>query len=254
MKFSIFIPAYKVSFLKEAIQSVVCQSYPDWELIILNDSSPYDIESVVRDFDDKRISYLVNPKNVGAVDVVNNWNKCLEMSSGEYVICIGDDDMLHKDCLKVYYDYIIKYPNVNAFHSRSIIVNEKGENLYLTDARPEMESVFALMSHRMKEEQFIGDFCFKASVLKSVGGYYYLPLAWGSDDMTAFLCSKSNGIVNVSTPIFYYRKSSVNITSTGSSELKIKSLNILHDCYVELLKEKSFDDIKLMPASFCLRR
>ncbi len=246
MKFSVLIPAYKDSFLREAIQSVISQTFSDWELVVLNDCSPYDIESIVNEFNDKRIVYSVNSENVGAVDVVNNWNKCLSMSSGEYVICIGDDDILCQDCLMEYAKYISQYPNVGAFHTRSIIINEKGKQLYITDTRPEKESVYALMAHRMKEEQFIGDFCFKSTTIKDVGGFYYFPLAWGSDDVTAYLCSKNNGIVNVSRPVFCYRKSSINITSVGSARLKIKALNELKLLYEKILKEKPRNDVEYL--------
>lgn len=47
MKITIAIPAYKANFLKEAIESVVQQSYNDWELVIVNDHSPHDLTSIV---------------------------------------------------------------------------------------------------------------------------------------------------------------------------------------------------------------
>ena len=56
---SIAIPAYKKKFLADAIQSVLNQSIQDFELIIVNDKSPEDIDSVVEHFNDKRIRYLL---------------------------------------------------------------------------------------------------------------------------------------------------------------------------------------------------
>lgn len=50
MKITIAIPAYKANFLKEAIESVVQQSYNDWELVIVNDHSPHDLTSIVEPF------------------------------------------------------------------------------------------------------------------------------------------------------------------------------------------------------------
>lgn len=241
MKFSILIPAYKETFLEKAIRSVIDQSYDDWELIILNDCSPYNLDVIIESYSDARIKYFVNDRNVGAVDVVKNWNQCLGYSSGEYVICMGDDDVLCPDCLKIYSDYIKKYPDVNVFHTRSIIIDENGEQMYITDPRPEKESMYALMMHRMKEEQFIGDFCIKSSSLKANGGYYYLPLAWGSDDLTAYMCARDGGVVNVETPVFFYRKSSSTITSTGNVRIKIDSLNHLKTVYGELLSENPLD-------------
>lgn len=95
MKFSITIPTYKSRYLKEAIESVVSQTYTDWELIIVDDCSPEDLPSIVQPFlTDSRIRFYRNEKNCGAVNVVDNWNICLGYCTGDYVICMGDDDRL----------------------------------------------------------------------------------------------------------------------------------------------------------------
>ena len=74
MKFSITIPAYKRSYLKEAIDSCLAQTYGDFELIIVNDHSPENLDAIVTQYNDPRIRYYVNEKNCGAVNVVDNWN------------------------------------------------------------------------------------------------------------------------------------------------------------------------------------
>lgn len=63
MKFSITIPTYKSRYLKEAIESVVSQTYTDWELIIVDDCSPEDLPSIVQPFlTDSRIRFYRNEK------------------------------------------------------------------------------------------------------------------------------------------------------------------------------------------------
>ena len=94
MKFSITIPAYKSLFLNEAIRSVKEQSYEEWELIIVDDCSPEDLYSIVRPYlSDHRIQYHRNNQNCGALNVVDNWNICLSYCSGDYVLCMGDDEI-----------------------------------------------------------------------------------------------------------------------------------------------------------------
>ncbi len=254
MKFSILIPVFKEKFLVDAIDSILSQSYQDWELVILNDHSPFDIESIVTSYKDDRIKYFENEKNVGAINVVNNWNKCLSYSTGDYVICMGDDDILHRECLNIYAEYIDKYPDVHAFHSRSIIIDETGSERYVTDSRAEWESVYALMIHRMREEQFIGDFCLKATTLKEAGGYYNLPLAWGSDDVSAYLCAQKGGVVNVQKPVFYYRKSTINITSTGNVKLKLDALLKLEMWYDKFLEEKPAHKLEMLERELVIAR
>ena len=60
MKFSIAIPAFKSAFLKECIDSVLNQTYKNFELIIVNDHSPEDIRGIIEQFADIRIRYYEN--------------------------------------------------------------------------------------------------------------------------------------------------------------------------------------------------
>ena len=92
MKISIAIPAYKAKYLAQAIESVLNQTFNDFELIIVNDQSPEDITSIVKSFNDRRIRYYINDKNIGGNDPVANWNKCLSYAKGEFFAMICDED------------------------------------------------------------------------------------------------------------------------------------------------------------------
>ena len=153
MKFSILIPAYKSNFLYECIESVLVQTYIKFELIIVDDDSPNNIYEIVTMFNDSRIKYYRNHKNCGALNVVDNWNKCLSYATGDYVICMGDDDILCENCLEEYKKLIDKYPSLNVFHGRTEIINEKSEFVRLTEARPEYESVYSLIWHRWRNRK-----------------------------------------------------------------------------------------------------
>ena len=59
-KYSFILPAYKASFFREAIDSILAQSYTDFELIIVNDASPEDLTSIVNGYSDNRIQYYIN--------------------------------------------------------------------------------------------------------------------------------------------------------------------------------------------------
>ena len=77
MKFSIAIPAFKAKYLKECIESILAQTYNDFELIIVNDASPEDIDSVVRPYLSK-IQYYKNEKNLGVSMLLTiGTNACL---------------------------------------------------------------------------------------------------------------------------------------------------------------------------------
>lgn len=84
IKFSITVPAYKAQFLSECIDSILAQTYKNFELIIVNDASPQDLDSIVSQYDDPRIRYYKNKVGFGAEHVVGNWNKRLECTKNEY--------------------------------------------------------------------------------------------------------------------------------------------------------------------------
>lgn len=226
IKFSVVIPTYKNNYLEECISSVLNQTYENLELIIVNDASPYDIDSIVSKFKDKRIKYYKNEKNCGAVNVVDNWNICLSYATGDYLICIGDDDRLCPNCLAEYHKLIETYPDIKLLHARTELIDENGNFLRYQYERPEWESVYAFIYNRFKYrcDQFIGDFCFEITSLRKLGGFHKIPLAWGSDDITAVKSAAISGVANTQKVAFQYRVNRHTISNNGNTELKIKSI------------------------------
>lgn len=251
MKFSITIPAYKGRFLDEAIRSVLSQTYHDWELIIVDDCSPEKLKVIVEPYlSDTRIRYFRNEKNCGADKVVDNWNICLSYCSGEYVICIGDDDCLTSCCLQEYKNLIEKYPNLNVYHGRAEIIDVNSCKIGEQEKRPEWESALSLTWNRWaaREMQFIGDFCYRVEHLRECGGYYWLPLAWGSDDITAVRAAKENGIANTLNFCFKYRVNDYSITSSGNAGKKMDATSASYLWFVDFIdseKRKNLSDSDL---------
>lgn len=226
MMFSIAIPAFKTRFLRECIDSVLAQTYTDFEVIILNDASPEDVDGIVYSYADERIRYYKNEYNVGAINLVDNWNKCLKLAKGEYIICMGDDDKLTPDCLEQYACMIEKYPDVDLFHARTVRINESSTPIGVSQGYVEHEGVFSFMLHRFNNgTQYIGDFCYRTSRLCDTGGYYHQPLAWGADDITSYIASVDSGVVNLPMPTFCYRVSTLTISQSGNLNQKLDCLS-----------------------------
>ena len=227
ISFSILIPAYKTAFLRECIDSVLAQSYRTFELVIVDDASPEDIKSIIDNYDDSRIRYYRNETNFGAVDVVDNWNKCLSYAKGDYVICMGDDDRLSPNCLEEYTKLINRYPSIKVFHGRTELIDENGKCLNVLECREEIESTLTHIYYRWRGRyQYIGDFCYETKTLIRLGGFYKLPLAWASDDISAVRQSAIDGyIVNSNMVLFQYRINRSTITSSGANMVKLEAIN-----------------------------
>lgn len=245
MKFSILVPAYKRQYLKECIDSILAQTYRDFELIIVNDASPQDIDSIVSQYDDTRLRYYKNEKNIGAKDVVKNWNKCLSYANGDYVLCMGDDDCLYPNCLLEYNNCMEENSKVDVYHIGTAIIDSKGDIIDLQEGRPNYESVYSLLWHRITHRriQFIGDFLFDRKILISKGGFYELPFASHSDDISVYIASAEKGIININSLGFQYRNNAQTITNTQNLRDTALSVKMATDWIREFLQEEPLNEM-----------
>lgn len=246
MIFSITIPAYKKKFLQDAIESCLVQTYSNFELIIVDDASPEDLILIVEQFHDERIRYYRNEKNFGAIDVVDNWNKCLEYATGDYIICMGDDDKLLPNCLEKYIRLMEKYPDLGVYHAWAELIDENSKYIDIQAPRPEWESGYSLLWNRWngRNKQYIGDFCFNVKRLRENGGFYKLPLAWSSDDITAVIAAKNGGIANTQCITFQYRVNSQTITNQGRYDVKVMAVNMERQWYQNFLQDSPKNEIE----------
>jgi glycosyltransferase involved in cell wall biosynthesis len=107
-KVSVIIPTYNgKGHLGEAIQSVLDQTYSNFEIIIVDDASPEDVSWVVYSFTDPRVQYIRHTKNKGAVSARKTG---VEASSGDIIAFLDQDDLFHKQKLEAHLDYFLKSP------------------------------------------------------------------------------------------------------------------------------------------------
>ena len=91
------MPVYRgAAHLRAAIDSVLAQTFTDFELVVIDDDSPDETQAIVADCADPRVRYLCNARNLGAQ---GNWNRCREEARGRYFKLMPQDDLLAPDCL-----------------------------------------------------------------------------------------------------------------------------------------------------------
>lgn len=97
-KVSIIMPSYNTGkFIAETIQSVLTQTYQNWELIIVDDCSTDGTDSVVASFKDSRVRYFKNEVNRGAAV---SRNKALKEANGRWIAFLDSDDLWHPQKLE----------------------------------------------------------------------------------------------------------------------------------------------------------
>lgn len=95
---SICIPTYRGEpHIAAAIESVLNQSYTNFELVIIDDNSPDNTIAKIRQYGDARIRLLQNAANLGPQ---GNWNRCLAEARGKYIKVLPQDDLLAPACLE----------------------------------------------------------------------------------------------------------------------------------------------------------
>ena len=217
IKYSFVLPAYKSQFLKESIDSILAQSYKDFELIIVDDASPDDIKGVVGSYDDARIRYYRNEENIGGTNLVAQWNHSIEYANGDWIILATDDDIYENAFLETADKLLGKYPNVDIFRGRIIVTNSTHESIsHAEQCLPELtciEEFYYSIFHGLLGG--IAEYVFRKSALEAIGGFIDFPMAVGSDNATALLMAK-NGIVCSGDFLVRFRYSGKNISSEGN--------------------------------------
>jgi glycosyltransferase involved in cell wall biosynthesis len=120
-KVSVIIPAYGgADLLGEAIQSVLEQTYPDFELVVVDDASPDHTAEIVREFDDARLKYIAHERNrgSGAARITG-----LQASSGEVIAYLDQDDLFHPEKLQAHVALLEQQPDIGFTYNARFELN-----------------------------------------------------------------------------------------------------------------------------------
>lgn len=116
------MPAYNASrYIREAIDSVLAQTFIDFELIILNDGSTDETEKIVKSYSDSRIKYIENEGNKG---LAFTRNRLIEESKGEYIAWLDSDDVANHNRLQKEVDFLEKHKSHALVASWAKIIDE----------------------------------------------------------------------------------------------------------------------------------
>ena len=115
-KVSVLTPIYKTNerFLREAIESVLNQTFGDFEFLLLDDCPSDDREAVVRSYRDPRVVYLKNERNRG---ITPSRNRLLELAKGDYLAVLDHDDVCRADRFEKEVAYLDAHPDCGVVSS-----------------------------------------------------------------------------------------------------------------------------------------
>ena len=169
-RLSVIMPVYNdEEFLSQAIESILQQSYSDYEFIIINDGSTDRSGEIIHSFaqQDDRILVMTNSQNIG---VTKSANMGIGMASGEYIARMDADDISLPDRFEKQIEFLDRHKDVWVLGGQIELVNEKGESCGSIDCSTD-EKVLRWMAVSNGAIVFHPTTMFRKEKINLVGNY-----------------------------------------------------------------------------------
>ncbi len=143
---SIILPVYNANaFLKQAIESIINQTFSDFELIIINDGSTDESKKIILSFHDNRIKYFENEINLGLIKTLN---KGINLCKGKYIVRMDADDICEPDRLEKQFNFMERHPKIGVCGSWATVIDEKNQptGKIINQTDPDFISIHLLFS------------------------------------------------------------------------------------------------------------
>lgn len=163
---SVILPIYNAElFLAESIDSILNQTYQNFELILLNDGSTDNSEKICLSYADSRIRYYKHA-NMGLAATLN---KGIELSNGKYIARQDNDDISMPNRLEKQLNYLKQHPQVVLLGTRALIFSDKYPN-YGQHNHPTSSAI--LKFDLLFDNPFVhSSVMFSKELVQSIGGY-----------------------------------------------------------------------------------
>ena len=240
-KITFICPSYNhEKYVLNFLNSLLSQTSPNWELIIIDDSSQDKNADKIKSVKDKRIHFIQNPYNQGINAVLN---KGIPLAGGELISLIASDDILEPKYVQTILETFEEDKNISVCYTPLNLINQKGKSLNKIMPLPiqkSQEQIFA--------EMFLGEnllwspgMAFKKSAIMP-----FLPLSTGllhyQDWQINFFLMYQGKIKLLKSPLVKYRISRRNISSFSAGlkfrkDIETKKLMDTVSCLIGLDKD-----------------
>ena len=234
---SIYITNYNYGkYLQEAVESVLAQSFQDFELIIIDDGSTDGSGAIISNYKDVSKIICICQENRG---LVHSSNVALKLSRGKYIMRLDADDFLVPQALEILISELER-------DSKTALVFP---DYYLTDR--EGSVLGQVHRHNFQKEVNLLDqpahgacTLIRKSILRSVGGYDQSFSIQDGYDLWLNIMDKYP-VKNVNLPLFYYRQHDKSITNNEKELLKVRAK--IKAKHVQKRKLDPIDVIAIIP-------
>lgn len=124
--------------LHRAIQSVLSQTYKNFELVVIDDRSTDNSVSIARSFKDKRVRVIVNKINIGHSACLN---KVVKVAAGKYLARMDQDDICFSNRIEKQVEYMLNNPDVDLLATATLVFNHRNEILGVLPVKTDHEDI-----------------------------------------------------------------------------------------------------------------
>jgi glycosyltransferase involved in cell wall biosynthesis len=230
-KLAIVIPAYKIAFFKESMESIANQTCKDFTLYIGDDASPYDFNEIINSYKYKiNIIYKRFEKNLGGTDLAAQWNRCIDMiQNEEWIWLFSDDDLMENNCVEFFYKHIHKYKDDSLLHFNIHVINHKNIEIWRTKKFESHYSATEFFSKVINQKVYscVVEYIFKKEIFEKVNRFEYFDLAWSSDTATWMKLAIYGGISTIDNASVKWRLNTLNISSLSDKSIVTRKANAM---------------------------
>jgi glycosyltransferase involved in cell wall biosynthesis len=210
-------------FLREAIDSVLAQTFPDFELIIIDDCSTDRTFEIIQSYVDERIRLIQNAQNLGAAETRNVG---LRQARGEYIAILDCDDIARPDRFMIQAGYLDQHPDVMLISSACIIIDENSDTIstYVPPVDPVIFRWVMLIDNQIYHSTVM----YRKTVGLEFNGYERALVPSEDYDLWCKIIRKY-GYVQMLERVTYYRVHHRGLTFTQSKRMGETATRIIQE-------------------------
>lgn len=238
-KITVFMAVFNSSaYLKGAIESILDQTFENFELLIVNDGSTDNSLEIIQAFRDERIRILNNEKNMG---LEYTRNRGIEEARGKYMAILDSDDIAIRDRLKIQFDYLESKPDVAVCGGHAIFIDEQENELStclvpLGDKDLQMRMLF-------RNPMVNSTAMIRLDVIREVNGYRDFPVCQDFDLLLRI--AENHNIANIDCILGKYRINPRGVSKTRRHDVVNAEKRLIKEMHERLKIEANQELIEI---------
>lgn len=209
---SVIMSAYNAEkYIKEAIDSILNQTFKDFEFIIINDGSTDSTRDIILSYKDSRIRFIENKKNIG---LTKSLNKGLKLAKGEYIARLDADDSSMPKRFEKQINFLDKHKDIAVIGNWIEIIDEETNKAHVL--KNSCNSAIIKWAQIFKNQMDHSSVFFRKKIIEEVGSYKEI-YKYAQDFDLWFRVLRKYKIANLPEVLTKYRIHSESVTKTPES-------------------------------------